>query len=342
MTSPSKSSGVPWLVIMGLLALAFLGGSLLTYALFGTRPPAKPLPAPTAVVSAETAGPATQVSQTGVQPSVTPAVIPTLTSTLQPANAPTALPAASATPAATTAPTQPAGPMLEVAQAANIRSGPGFNYPVIGGLEAGKAVALMGRDASAQWFVVNSAAGTKGLGWVSSQVASYHGDVNSLPVIAAPPPPAPTATSVPPTHAAVVPTNPPPASAHGIVGDLQLCDTRTTYAPGERICIVEKIYNASNKSVDYGILGVNAVNTSGGASWFQSSWTGSGQPGGWLSLLPNCTGPVGTCDGPWEDGFKLNAGTYQFTLSICYSSLKNCQGGGDWETLTAPITVVVQ
>ena len=43
-----------------------------------------------------------------------------------------------------------------------------------------------------------------------------------------------------------------------------------------------------------------------------------------------------------EDGFKLSAGTYQFTLTICYSNAKTCQGGGEWETLTAPITVVVQ
>jgi hypothetical protein len=120
------------------------------------------------------------------------------------------------------------------------------------------------------------------------------------------------------------------------VGTLSLCDGRTTYAANERICVVEKIYNSTDHNIDYGILGVNAANLTGGPGWFQSSWTGA------LTLAPHCTGPVGTCGGQWDDGFPLPAGTYQFTLSICYSSVTTCQGGGEWETLTAPITVVVQ
>ena len=339
MTSQPKTSGILWLAVVALVILAFAGGGLLVYALLNSREPAPP-PISTLLPT-----------QVAVQPSHAVVVIPTVTAPPPAASTTTAVltdtPAPVATdapsPASTDVPTSASGPVLDISKSANIRSGPGFNYPVIGGLEAGKTAPLIGRDASAQWYVITYAASAKGQGWVSSLVSAYSGDVNSLPVIAAPPPPPPTA--VPPT--AVATTAPPPAappvqSKHGIVGDLRLCDSRTTYAAGERICIIEKIFNSSSNAVDYGILGVKAAPISGGQDWFQSSWTGYGYAGGVLTINSNCTGPVGHCDGEWKDFFPLSAGTYQFFLSICYSSVTTCQGGGEWETLTSPITIVVQ
>lgn len=353
MTSHTKPSGIPWFAVVALVILAFAGGGLLTYTLLDLRKQS-PTVLPTVAVAVSTAV-STPAGATSVaaKPSLPAVIIPTVTllPTLPPAAASATPSVTSAAPAQATAPATPptatvasaitetpaAGPTLNIVQSANIRSGPGFNYPIIGGLEAGKTAPLLGRDASAQWYVIHF--GTSAQGWVSGQVAAYSGDSNSLPVIEAPPPPPPTATSA---ATSVPPTSPPPTSAHGIVGTLRLCEGRTTYAAGERICIVEKIFNTSDRSVDYGILGVNAINLTGGANWFQSSWTGYGYTGGLLTLDSNCTGPVGRCNGSWEDGFKLAAGTYQFTLSICYSSVTTCQGGGEWETLTAPFTVVVQ
>jgi Bacterial SH3 domain len=337
-TPQPKASGIPWFGIFAvavLFFLAFAGAGLLVYAWITTSTPVAVLP--TAV--------ATQAASTPVaaRPSATAMVVPTVTpeaATATPESA-TGTPVATDTAEAPTDSPTPSEPMLTLSQSANVRSGPGINYPVIGGLQGGTSMPVVGRDAAAQWFVISYGSRQ---GWVSGQVSSYSADASALPVIKAPPPPPPTPvppTSVPPT--AVPPTNPPPPSAHGIQGALTLCDpSRTTYAAGEWICVIETIYNASKNAVNYGILGVNAINMTGGPNWFQSSWMGLNHAGNYLVISPNCTGPVGLCDGPWKDGFKLQAGTYQFTLSICYSNAKTCQGGGVWETLTAPFTVVVQ
>jgi uncharacterized protein YraI len=337
MTSKSAPTGIPPAAIVAFGVMALLAVGMVLFAIFGlSDTPPQPAVPPT--------------TEGRLQPSLPPATFPTVTSQPPaPASAvPVAqtVPATQAAPASEPAPTLPPtaaqGATLKVGEVVNIRSGPGTTYPIIGGLQAGAEVPVLGRDTTSNWYAVNNAGGAQGQGWVARAVVSFSGDAASLPIMtaAAPPPAAPPA--VPPTAVpAAAPTNPPPppppASGHGIVGTLNLCEGRTTYGVNERICVVEKIFNSTNTNVDYGILGVNAANLSGGQGWFQSSWTGT------LTLAPNCTGPVGTCGGQWEDGFKLaSAGTYQFTLSICYSNVTTCQAGGSWETLTAPITVVVQ
>ncbi len=328
MPSKASSFGIPAIAIVAFVLMALLGIGLVLYAVFGI-----PDTAPQAALPPTAVGVARAESTAAIMPTVTsppsPAP-PTATLDTQPA------PTATLAPTLPVTPTEALGPTLTVAQGVNVRSGPGTEYPVIGGLQPGNAVPVLGRDVSANWLVIAYSGGAGGQGWVAKMVVNLSGDANSLPVLAAAAPP-PTAVPVAPTAVPqAAPTNPPPPSGHGIVGTLNLCEARTTYAVNERICVVEKIYNSTDHNVDYGILGVNAANVTGGPSWFQSSWTGP------LTLNPKCTGPVGTCGGQWDDGFKLSAGTYQFTLSICYSSVTACQGGGVWETLTAPITVVVQ
>jgi hypothetical protein len=331
MTPKSTVYGIPTIAIVAFVLLALLGVGMVLYAIFGLSD-----------TSPQEAVPPTAAGVTTVPSSPTPASLPTQTSQPSPAPAKAApatqaaRPATQAAPAALapTPPVSPAenlGPTLRAGQAVNIRSGPGTEYPVIGGLQPGNDIPLLGRDSGGNWLVIAYASGQ---GWVAKIVVTVNGDTAGLPVVAAPPSPP---TAVPPTAApTTAPVIPPPASSHGIVGTLSLCEARTTYAVNERICVIEKIYNSTNANVDYGILGVNAANITGGPSWFQSSWTGT------LALAPGCTGPVGTCGGQWDDGFKLSAGTYHFTLDICYSSVAACQSGGTWETLTAPITVVVQ
>ena len=326
MMSKSTIYGIPMIAIVAFALLALLGVGMVLYAIFGLSdtPPQEAVPPTAAWV-------------TVAPPSATPAGLPTQTS--QPSPAPAkAVPATEAAPAAAastpaTSSADGLGPTLRAGQAVNIRGGPGTEYPVIGGLQPGNDIPVIGRDSGGSWLVI-AYAGNQG--WVAKMVVSVNGDTAGLPVVAAPP--APPAAAPPPAAptAAPAPVVPAPSSAHGIVGTLSLCDARTTYSVNDRICVIEKIYNSTNANVEYGILGVNAANITGGPSWFQSSWTGS------LSLAPGCTGPVGTCGGQWDDGFKLSAGTYRFTLDICYSSVAACQSGGTWETLTAPITVVVQ
>ena len=178
-----KASGIPWFGIFAvavLFFLAFAGAGLLVYAWITTSTPVAVLP--TAVATQAASAPV------AARPSATAIVIPTVTPQVA---APT-VEAATVTPVATDtaeAPTDsptPSEPVLSLSQSANVRSGPGINYPVIGGLQAGTSLPVLGRDAAASWYVISYGSSQ---GWVSGQVSSYSGDASSLPVIKAPPPP---------------------------------------------------------------------------------------------------------------------------------------------------------
>lgn len=145
------------------------------------------------------------------------------------------------------------------------------------------------------------------------------------------PPPAATATAP-----AAPPAGGPVTGKYGISGNLTLCVPKPSYAANiERICVIETIQNTTSDTVNYGVLGVSAENTSGGESRFHTSWQGS------LSIGGNCTGPRDTCGGPWEDGLLLPEGSYVLTLRICYSDLNTCLTGGEWEALSGGIPVQV-
>jgi uncharacterized protein YraI len=106
-----------------------------------------------------------------------------------------------ATPASTATrtplpPTPAPAAQLRILADANVRSGPGLDYPVVGGLLADTLADVVGRDKASEWYVIRYGGGQ---GWVSSTVAAYPGDAAALPVIAAPSKtPTSTATSTPP------------------------------------------------------------------------------------------------------------------------------------------------
>ncbi|MGE0255646.1 MAG: SUMF1/EgtB/PvdO family nonheme iron enzyme [Alphaproteobacteria bacterium] len=74
----------------------------------------------------------------------------------------------------------PFGESRQVSSNANVRSGPGTNYPVVGGLDAGTVVRLTGRVRDRNWFRLT----------VDGRTAYVHGSV--LEAVAAAPTPAPT------------------------------------------------------------------------------------------------------------------------------------------------------
>jgi cytoskeleton protein RodZ len=126
-------------------------------------PPAAPVDAPAvaavpADVPADVAG---DLSLTDLLPAPTP--LP-----LEPA------PAAAA-PAATAGATVNTG--------ANLRSGPGTEYPILAGLPAGDAIAITGRNAEGTWFVLSDGS------WVFGELVTN--PPVDVPVVAAPPVPAP-------------------------------------------------------------------------------------------------------------------------------------------------------
>jgi hypothetical protein len=165
--------------------------------------------------------------------------------------------------------------------------------------------------------------------------------------------PTPTATpTATPTHT-TTPTPTLPA-ALPMVGDVRREDpNKPSYATYiEDIWHWSWIRNDNGRSVYFGILGVNVVNTTLGGSYqfFHTSWDGAGAPSGALELYGNgCYGPNGIpCAGRWEDGQHRDAvrvnepGNYTMSLAICQSNFWACQQpGGAWQVLDSVTFVAV-
>lgn len=118
-----------------------------------------------------------------------------------PSATPTANPTATTTPTAT-----PAAPAFVVSNAvANVRAGPGTDYPVIGQVRQGEAFAITGRNASGSWWEFAFGQRT---GWISASLVESNEQAGIVQV-SANIPPAPTATAT----LRPQPTNPPVAAA---------------------------------------------------------------------------------------------------------------------------------
>ena len=197
---------------------------------------------------------------------------------------------------------------------------------------------VIGISAGGTWYAIDFGSAREGRAWVSAQVATFAGNDSDLPIIAAPPKPAATATTKPANNPAPGPI----AGTHGVSGQLTMCGGKLNFAVNERVCFVEWIKNTTAAPIKYGILGVGAVNTSGGGSLFHTSWDAQAVPDGFLWIDPGCIGPTDRCNGVWEDGLRLaSAGNWRLTLQVCFSDFTTCLNGGDWETLSAPITVSI-
>ena len=146
--------------------------------------------------------------------------------------------------------------------------------------------------------------------------------------------PQPTATTTTPPPAST-PAPAPVTGSHGVTGTLTLCNPeKPSFAADiERICFRELIVNTTSSPVNYGFLGVQATNLTGGPNQFQTSWRGD------LSLAPGAQGPVG---GGWEDGIYIDEpGTYRLQLAVCFNTVDGCLAGSGWETLTSGVDVKV-
>ncbi len=331
-SGPTQPAGAPLPLgaIIGIVVVALVGVAMLAYALIGLFNAPAPAGAPTAIANVPaTTGPATPTRAI---------LIPTVTSAPEtaPTDAPTAAPVASDTPAAAVtdspaATAAPTGPAVTIILPANVRSGPGVNYPVIGGLQSGATAEAVGRDSSATWYVVNYLGAQ---GWVSNQVAQYSGDTNALAVVAAPPPPAPTSvppTSVPPTAAPTTApaATQPPANALGIrVEYFYLTNNITSVLVGQPFQFKFKIVNTSDQPLYFG--GMGAIALPGGPA--QPSWEARANP------IP----PKGELE--WEDNMTITkAGDYKIHLGICMlASQPACENPAGWTTLSAGITLAVR
>jgi len=114
----------------------------------------------------------------------------------QPVEFATDTPPPTATPELPTA-TVPTIPSLKTLTDLNIRSGPGFDYDLIGLLPSETSAEISGRSEDQQWWQIRFALVVEGVGWVSADPAySTTTNVDGVPIVAAPPLP-PTPTSLP-------------------------------------------------------------------------------------------------------------------------------------------------
>jgi heat shock protein HslJ len=88
---------------------------------------------------------------------------------------------------------------------ANVRTGPGSTYPIIGVAPAGSSGRVVGISEDGAWWAIFIPGAPNNIGWVNSSVVQVE-NVDNVPVFAAPPPPAqptpvpsPTPTPVPST-----------------------------------------------------------------------------------------------------------------------------------------------
>jgi uncharacterized protein YgiM (DUF1202 family) len=127
-------------------------------------------------------------------PTDTPAVSPTLSTVDVPSVAASSAPAVTAK------------------VALNIRSGPGVNYPAIGGLPAGQSAPITGKSGDGQWWQIVFPGSPSGQGWVSAQPQfSTASNTDKVSAVTAPPPPPPTPTPMPTSTPVPTPTSTPPS-----------------------------------------------------------------------------------------------------------------------------------
>ena len=152
-----------------------------------------------------------------LRPTLTATSSPTVTSTPKPTDTPTATPTArpkdlpaTSTPVPTNTPTQTPKPKVDSATAnVNLRAGPGTSYLVVGGLEKGDAVQIVGKTGDGQWYRVKLTSGA--VAWVASGYIQVETDSGAIPVVAPadiPPTPSPEPT-LPPTATPLPPFRPP-------------------------------------------------------------------------------------------------------------------------------------
>lgn len=108
-------------------------------------------------------------------------------------------------------PQEPTG-TVTAPEGVNVRTGPGFNYPVLAVAPFGTTGEIVGRSADGEWWVIDAPTAPNGQVWVSASFVEAT-NVQNVPVIAPPPPPiitptpAPTATPGPTISFAANPTS---------------------------------------------------------------------------------------------------------------------------------------
>jgi heat shock protein HslJ len=123
------------------------------------------------------------------------------------------------------APAVPTGRVTGAPLGANVRSGPGINFPIIGLAQNGDEGEIVGRSADNRWWATPVPSAPGGIGWVSADLVIAT-NAENVPVIEVAPP-----VIVVPT-AAATPT-PVPSPTATPTAEISFTADRTTIAQGE-------------------------------------------------------------------------------------------------------------
>ena len=115
------------------------------------------------------------------------------------ANLPTATPTSVGGPTATPSRTPTLVPVqVEAIGEANLRSGPGLDFDIVGQITVGNPVPVIGRSLQWPWYLVKWDESPSGQAWVFEQLVIVIGDITVIPFVDAP-----TLPTIDPTDAAI-------------------------------------------------------------------------------------------------------------------------------------------
>ena len=174
-------------------------------------PTASPLPRATSTLA-----PASLAATPEVARSL-PTETPTLSAVAAPTGTATPIPPTAPPTVAPTATAQQK-PRVVAADAANVRAGPGTNYPAVGKLTPGKEMDIIGRNTSGDWWRIAWEGFPQA--WVAGLVVNVLGPIDTVAVAADVPPP-PTSPPAPPT-VPPAPTSPPKPAVDFVIKAFRL------------------------------------------------------------------------------------------------------------------------
>lgn len=114
------------------------------------------------------------------------------------------------TPSPTTVPGTACLPTVTTNTDANVRSGPGQVYGILGQLTQGSTANVAGKNSDGTWWYIQFPAGPNGHAWIAGSVTTAICIPDTLAIVAAPPTPVPptaTNTPVPSSTPTITPTS---------------------------------------------------------------------------------------------------------------------------------------
>lgn len=125
-------------------------------------------------------------------PTAAPIILPTTTPAATDTPEPSAVRASTEIPPTDTPAPPSATPLPPIATTkiiVNVRAGPGAAFPLIGKLQRGVALPILGKSADSAWWQI---AFESKLGWIAADFTDVRGGTSGVPVIAVAKPPTPT------------------------------------------------------------------------------------------------------------------------------------------------------